>query len=328
MAAFAANTGPQSLRIDYLAMGGRLAFYKPDFFVRSKDGAGYLVETKGREDRDVARKARAAVAWCEAASTDKYKWEYIYVPQGVFERITGDSLADVVRTCRPALTLLLGEEERDEFPLLAAIDKAQAVADEKPPEVLKLVDPQTLNSLPPRYQKAVQQAVMLYSFFENKEGMNYAPAFTALLGSLDEASKGLLKRRLQDGVPPVGNEAEDWFDPYFEKPDPRKLSGYKAMARNLKKTLVYDSGISPLGLLRTCMDFALNDKTKVEGVFVAIREKFQVKGGRDVLAKLQRVNDFRNTRVAHQEDEITDGAAAKKELLSWVDTLHTLAHLP
>ncbi|MCP5060299.1 MAG: DEAD/DEAH box helicase family protein [bacterium] len=328
LAAFAANTGPQSLRIDYLALGGRLAFYKPDFFVRAKDGTCYLVETKGREDRDVAKKARAAVAWCEAASSDKAKWEYIYVPQGVFERITGDTLEDVLRTCRPALTRLLGEEEPDELPILAAIDKAQAEADEKPPEVLELVDAKTLDSLPPRYRKAVQQAVMLYSFFENKEGMNYAPAFNALLGSLDESSRGLLKRRLQDEVPPVGNEAEDWFSPYFEKPDRRKLPGYKAMARNLKKTLVYDSGISPLGLLRTCMDFALNDKTKVEGVFASIREKFQVKGGRDVLGKLQRVNDFRNTRVAHQEDEITDAAAAKKELLYWIDTLHTLAHLP
>jgi type III restriction enzyme len=45
--AFAKNAGPQSLRIDYLALGGRLAFYTPDFFVRTKDEACYLVETKG-----------------------------------------------------------------------------------------------------------------------------------------------------------------------------------------------------------------------------------------------------------------------------------------
>jgi type III restriction enzyme len=48
VAAFAKNAGPQSLRIDYLAAGSRLSFYTPDFFVRSKEGHYYLVETKGR----------------------------------------------------------------------------------------------------------------------------------------------------------------------------------------------------------------------------------------------------------------------------------------
>ena len=328
VAAFAANTGPQALRVDYLAVGGRLAFYKPDFFVRSEDGKCYLVETKGREDRSVARKARAAVAWCEAASSDQVKWEYVYVPQGVFERITGDRLDDVVRTCRPALTRLLSEDVAEELPLFAAIEKAYAEEDEKAPDVTELVPQATLDALPPRYRKAATEAATLYRFFEKKPGMNYAPAFSTLLGSLDEASRGLLKRRLQPEIPPVGHEAEDWFDPAFDRVDRRQLQYHRKTAQNLKKTLVYNSGISPLGLLRSCMDFALNDKTKLGGVFACIREKFQVKGGRDVLAKVQRVNDFRNTRIAHQEEELTDLALAKKELLVWVDTLALLAQLP
>jgi hypothetical protein len=69
LAAFAKNAGPQSLRIDYLAAGSRLAFYTPDFFVRSNEGHCYLIETKGREDKNVPRKAKAAIAWCEAASS-------------------------------------------------------------------------------------------------------------------------------------------------------------------------------------------------------------------------------------------------------------------
>ena len=71
--------------------------------VRTKDGHCYLVETKGREDKDVTRKARAALAWCEAASKQKCPWEYIYVPQGVFERLTGHTVAELARTCQPAL---------------------------------------------------------------------------------------------------------------------------------------------------------------------------------------------------------------------------------
>ncbi|MCZ7601035.1 MAG: hypothetical protein M5U09_29375 [Gammaproteobacteria bacterium] len=67
VAAFAKNAGPQALRIDYLAAGQRLAFYRPDFFVRLADGQYLLVETKGRVDQDVPLKARAAVAWCQSA---------------------------------------------------------------------------------------------------------------------------------------------------------------------------------------------------------------------------------------------------------------------
>ena len=55
--AFAKNAGPQSLRIDYLSDGVRLAFYTPDFFVRTGPSNYYLVETKGQVDKDVPSKA-------------------------------------------------------------------------------------------------------------------------------------------------------------------------------------------------------------------------------------------------------------------------------
>src|SRR5207302_5743811 len=61
VAALAKNAGPQALRIDYLTKEGRRAIYTPDFIVRIASGRYFLVETKGREDRDVPAKARAAV---------------------------------------------------------------------------------------------------------------------------------------------------------------------------------------------------------------------------------------------------------------------------
>ncbi len=74
VAAFAKNAGPQAIRIDYLTVDQRLAFYTPDFFVRTVEGTLYLVETKGRQDRDVPRKAMAATEWCKTASRSKPKW--------------------------------------------------------------------------------------------------------------------------------------------------------------------------------------------------------------------------------------------------------------
>ena len=56
---------------------------------------------------------------------------------------------------------------------------------DKAPELKGLVDEATLVAFPPRYRKAVEQATMLFLFFENKKGMNYSPVFNALLGSVD-----------------------------------------------------------------------------------------------------------------------------------------------
>lgn len=315
-AAFAKNAGPQCLRIDYLALGGRLAFYTPDFFVRAKDGNYYLIETKGREDREVPRKAQAAQAWCAAASTPGCKWEYLYVPQGLLERMTGNSVRELARACAPALQNLLSEEEeKDTAPLFAAVIEAEAAEKPKAPEFIGAA---VLDALPSRYRKAVDQAVLLLQFFENRPEMNFAPVFSCLLGSLDETARGLLLRRLRDAVPSSPADQKTWFEPYLGNADHRQQDFYRHTAMNLRKTLLYSNGTSPLGLLRSCMDYALNDSTKIGGAFDAVRMAFKVKGGRDLLAIVQSMNDFRNTVVAHQGEELKDANRAKKELAAWV----------
>ncbi len=321
-AAFAKNAGPQCLRIDYLAAGGRLAFYTPDFFVRTTDGRCYLVETKGREDQDVPRKARAAIAWCEAAGSEACPWEYLYIPQGVFEQLRASTIRELVNTCRPALQNLVEEETHEaQFPLFAAITEKEEAA----PTTAGLVAEDVLSALPPRYRTAVEQAVMLFRFMENKEGMSFAPVFNALLGSLDEASKGLVTRRLQDVMPATAGEQKAWFEPYLGRVEGGKRRHYESMAQNLKRTLVFGNGLSPLGLLRNCLDFALNDRSKFGGVFGAVVDRFNVKGGRNFLATVEDIYDFRNTRVAHQEQELTDAKLAEKELVKWINGLREIA---
>jgi type III restriction enzyme len=325
VAAFAKNGGPQCLRIDYLAAGGRLAFYTPDFFIRTSDGNYYLVETKGREDQDVPRKARAGAAWCKSASTPSCRWEYLYVPQGVFERLSGDSVGELARTCAPALQNLLAEEDLTaKYPLFVPLIAGEAAEVEKAPEIKSLVDEATLEALPPRYRKAVEQAATLFLFLENK-GMNYAPLFNALLGSLDEAAKGLMIRRLQPDMPPTAPEQRAWFEPYLGDVNYQARPKYGDISKNLKKTLVFQTGISPLGLLRSCMDYALNDTAKIGGVFAAVKGRFKVQGGRDMLSMVKGINDFRNTFVAHQEKELTDARLAEMQLKAWIEGLKVLS---
>ncbi|MGA2172613.1 MAG: DEAD/DEAH box helicase family protein [Sedimentisphaerales bacterium] len=325
IAAFAKNAGPQCLRIDYLAIGGQLAFYTPDFFVRTTAGHCYLVETKGREDRDVPRKARAAVEWCKSASSKTCKWNYLYVPQGVFETLTGQTIEELARTCAPALQNLLTEEDfKTQYPLFASVT---AVEEQRVSEAKGLVDEEIMKSLPDRYRKDAEQAISLFRFLENKPGIDYSPVFQPLLGSIDEASKGLIKRRLLPLVPSPVQERNAWFAPYWERVASRDRKHYENMAQNLKKTLVFDNGVSPIGLLRNCIDYAMNDSTKIGGVFEAVREKFKVKGAMDLLTVVTKINDFRNTRVAHKEKDLplTDGNLTKANLLVWIQGLKTIS---
>lgn len=52
------------------------------------DGSHRLIETKGREDPDVAHKDRAAQLWCEnATGLTPQIWRYLKVPQAGFEKL-------------------------------------------------------------------------------------------------------------------------------------------------------------------------------------------------------------------------------------------------
>lgn len=317
--AFAKNAGPQALHIDYLADGQRLAFYTPDFLVRTDTGY-YVAETKGQVDRDVPAKARAAAAWCKSASGKAAKWEYVFISEEVFQRFQGTTFSELIRMCSPSLNDLLKKEvPREELPLFAGVGIFDTVMEQT--KAAEVVAPDQVLKLPERFRKAVDEAVSLYLFFERKQGVNYAPVFSALLGVMDEVAKGLVIQKLSPYLPQAAPEQREWFAPYLAKVDHRMQRHYQELGRNLQKTLVYKTGVSPLGLLRNCLDYALNDQTPLTGVFTAVREEFQVPGARTLLSEVQSANDFRNTSVAHQEMPLNEALAAKKALKEWVSTL-------
>jgi type III restriction enzyme len=82
--------------IEYTDSNNNLRYYEPDFVAVLTDGTHRLVETKGREDVDVANKDRAAILWCENATrltgTD---WQYVKVPQKEYEKLRPDEFADL-----------------------------------------------------------------------------------------------------------------------------------------------------------------------------------------------------------------------------------------
>ncbi len=83
--------------IEYTDASNNLRYYEPDFVAVMSNDTHYLIETKGREDVDVANKDRAAMLWCENATRlTGIHWQYIKVPQKEFEQLQPDEFADVL----------------------------------------------------------------------------------------------------------------------------------------------------------------------------------------------------------------------------------------
>ena len=263
---------------------------------------------------DVPRKAAAAVEWCKAASKSGIKWQYVFTPQNVMERLTGNRFGDLARACAPALQNLFSETTaQPELPLFGARSDNDAE---------QFFTKAVFDSLPLRAKKAANDALELYRFFEKKEEVpNFAPVFSALLGPYDEACKTTIIKRLRDNLPATPVDQRDWFEPYMGDADKKNVKHYENMAKNLKRGLVYGNPHSVIGLLRSCLDFALNDKSKIGGVFEAVNVGFRFDGVRSFFDQVSAVNDFRNTYVAHAEKELKDAAIAAKNLKSWIATL-------
>jgi type III restriction enzyme len=83
--------------VAYTDSAANLRYYEPDFVAVTNDGAHHLIETKGREDVDVAHKDRAARLWCENATLlTGTEWRYKKIPQKEFEKLRPDDFDDLI----------------------------------------------------------------------------------------------------------------------------------------------------------------------------------------------------------------------------------------
>jgi len=96
VAAFAKLPSQFGFFIEYTDSAASLRYYEPDFVAVLADGSHRLIETKGREDPDVAHKDRAARLWCEnATQLTSQRWRYLKVPQVGFDRLQPTAFADL-----------------------------------------------------------------------------------------------------------------------------------------------------------------------------------------------------------------------------------------
>lgn len=83
--------------IEYTDAAGNLRYYEPDFVCVTQDNTYHIVETKGREDVDVASKDRAAMLWCENATRlTPQHWQYLKVLQTEFNKLQPSLFQDLL----------------------------------------------------------------------------------------------------------------------------------------------------------------------------------------------------------------------------------------
>jgi type III restriction enzyme len=82
--------------IPYTDTSANLRNDRPDFVVVLSNGEHWIVETKGQENVDVARKDKAAALWCEnATELTGTTWRYLKVPQKHYEKLQPADFADL-----------------------------------------------------------------------------------------------------------------------------------------------------------------------------------------------------------------------------------------
>jgi hypothetical protein len=270
-----------------------------------------LVETKGRVDKDVPLKVTAAVGWCKAASTKQRKWEFLYVPEGVFQAFSGDSIAELQSACATHLADLLEEHVEDQFALPFG-----DVAVEKD-DISEFIAADQFSELPPRYQKGIEQAVNLFRHLERKSGISFAPAFTSLLGPIDEAAKGLIIDLLGVDVPTDEEDLNKFFTPDLSSIEESEAVSLKRQAFNLRQTIVDRKGSMPIGVLRWSLNYARSPRPSFGGIFDSIKQRFEGIATKDFVKEIEKINGFRNTYIAHQEQPLEDVSQTRDALKKW-----------
>lgn len=99
---FAKLPQPFGFSIEYTDGAMNLRSYYPDFVAVDKNGAHWLLETKGAETTEVPHKDAAAAQWCaNATQLTGTQWLYLKIPQKGFETLQPSRL-DHLKALAPA----------------------------------------------------------------------------------------------------------------------------------------------------------------------------------------------------------------------------------
>lgn len=323
-AAFAKNSGPQKLTIDYLRPDGHRGLYIPDFFVCQADGNYFLVELKGRVDPLVPIKARAAIEWCKTASKGKSKWRYLFVPYYLFQQSAPGTIEELARACEPSIKELLKEAETGQIALGIFEATAQKEADEL---FLSVLQKAGIQEALQEIADTMRQSVQLLDYAVRSKMPDLSHAFQPLLRPLDDYSIRILDRYLGPKIPASTAKRGSYFSPYLDQLSYKEKGLLEKNQRYLEQNLVFGRPIQKLGTLLFCLDYARQGGWRVDGVWEDVATVFSGKDMGKLYSDLEKVNAFRNTRVAHVEAKLDNTEEAWEAMIIWFRCLKRLADL-
>lgn len=102
VAAYVKNESAVGFRLEYLSERGGIRHYYPDFVVRLNNGEMMVIETKGLETVEVARKDDRVAQWCRDVSVLSGRdWHYLKVEERVFRQgLDWSSVSQLARASR------------------------------------------------------------------------------------------------------------------------------------------------------------------------------------------------------------------------------------
>lgn len=321
-AAFAKNAGPQKLMLDYLRPDGRRSLYIPDFIIRAQNRDMYLTELKGRQDTLVPYKAAAAAQWCKAASKKNSRWRYLYVPYHLFQQSAAASLEELSLACEPSLKDLFEEVKTRQLSLPLEEAAARSQEEECFYQALKQAG---IDQPPAETESLMRQAVLLLDHAIRSRQPSLAHAFQPLLRPLDDYALRILEKHLKPRIPARSNERYDFFTPDLSSFSARDRTLLEKNQRYLRNNLEYGRFIQRLGTLLFCLDYAQKGGIRAGGIWQAVADIFSKSKFAGLYQCLNAINEFRNTRVAHVEQSLTDAAEARDMIHKWLSCLNTMA---
>jgi len=173
----------------------------------------------------------------------------------------------------------------------------------------------------------MRQAVLLLDHAVRSRLPDYAHAFQPLLRPLDEYALHILEKQIRPRIPPRHQEAYEFFNPGLDHLSQRERILLGKNQRYLRANLVYGRSIQRLDTLLFCLDYARQGGWGVEGVWSEVVDRFSSPEFGTLYQCLSKVNQFRNTRVAHVEQPLTDAQEAWEAMRIWLAYLYRMAAL-
>ncbi|GAH44104.1 unnamed protein product, partial [marine sediment metagenome] len=170
----------------------------------------------------------------------------------------------------------------------------------------------------------IRQTVQLLDYAIRSKMPDYSHAFQPLLRPLDEYAIRILDKTLRPNIPAEPSSRHDYLYPYIANLTPKQKSLLEKNQRYLEHNLVFGRSIQKLGTLLFCLQYANEGGWNIAGVWHDVVKVFSGHTMSSLYADLDKVNTFRNTRVAHVDTKLDNAEEAWEAMRIWFQCLNKM----